>query len=57
MADDFKAGDRVVIRNGELGVIIRVDGRLAHIQLDSSVRKTVATAALDKTEDSNEERR
>ena len=48
MAEDYKPGDRVVIRNGEFGTILRVDGGLAHLQLDSSVRKTFATAALTK---------
>jgi preprotein translocase subunit YajC len=50
MAEVFKPGDRVVIRNGEFGTIIRIDGGLAHLQLDSSVRKTFATAALTKVE-------
>ena len=50
MAEVFKPGDRVVIRNGEFGTIIRIDGSLAHLQLDSSVRKTLATAAITKVE-------
>ena len=51
MANHFKPGDRVVIRNGESGTVLRVDGGLAHIQLDSSLRKSVAIAALKKVRD------
>ena len=42
--------DRVVLRNGEFGQIIRIDDGMAQVQLDSSVRKTAATAALKKVE-------
>ncbi|MBI2477552.1 MAG: hypothetical protein HYV60_02555 [Planctomycetia bacterium] len=56
MADVFKPGDRVVIRNGESGTILRVDGGLAHVQLDSSVRKSVATAALKRLKGNNKEK-
>jgi hypothetical protein len=42
LADGFKAGDRVgVIRSGEQGKILRVDGHLAHIQLDNNLRQSV----------------
>ena len=51
MADNLKQGDRVMLRNGEFGRIIRIDGGMAHIQLDSSVRKTTSTMALKKVED------
>jgi len=50
MADNLKLGDRVVLHNGEFGKIIRIDGGMAQVQLDSSVRKTTATAALKKIE-------
>lgn len=50
MAEEFKPGDRVVMRNGEFGTIIRIDGGLAHLQLDSSVRKSLAMAAIKKVE-------
>ncbi|MDA1052686.1 MAG: hypothetical protein O3C40_19695 [Planctomycetota bacterium] len=56
MADDFKAGDRVIIRNGEFGTIIRIDGGLVQVLLDSSLRKTAAKATLRKIESESDDK-
>jgi hypothetical protein len=38
------------MHNGEFGTVLRVDGLLAHVQLDSDVREKLVTAALKKVE-------
>lgn len=48
MTHDFQPGDRVRIRNGEIGTVIQLDGGMAHLNLDSSVRKRVVIVALKK---------
>ena len=41
-------GDRVTIRNGETGTVVRLDGAMAQVLLDSSIRKSVAIAVLQR---------
>jgi preprotein translocase subunit YajC len=51
VAEPLQAGDRVVLmHNGERGTVLRVDGLLADIQLDGSVREKFVAAALKKIE-------
>ncbi|HUG68019.1 MAG TPA: hypothetical protein VMM76_09715 [Pirellulaceae bacterium] len=51
MAEPLQAGDRVVLmHNGERGTVLRVDGLLADVQLDSSAREKFVAVALKKIE-------
>ena len=51
MAESINSGDRVLLmRNGEYGTVLRVDGLLAHVQLDSDIREKFVTAALKKVD-------
>ena len=54
MTENFRPGDRVMIPNGECGTVLRVDGHLAHLELDSSLRKKVATTSLRKLENNDD---
>jgi preprotein translocase subunit YajC len=55
MAENLKVGDRVVlIRSSEQGTVVRVDGYLIYVDLDSGLHLTTVAPAIKKIEPNSE---
>ncbi len=50
MGNELLPGDRVMIRSGETGTVIRVEGGFIVVQLDNTMQKKVPTITVKKIE-------